>query len=129
MSTTNLKKTEQLGMPIGTASGRLRKSIIFDLLKQLNKNYCFQCAAEIKHEDELSIEHKVPYLDSENPKDLFFNLDNIAFSHLTCNVGAARQTKSQNHNTAGYQRGCRCDVCVTAMKVAWNKGDIRRRNK
>lgn len=40
--------------------------------------------------DELSIEHKTPWLDSEDPKALFFDLNNIAFSHLSCNVSAAK---------------------------------------
>ena len=42
----------------------------------------------------LSIEHKIPWLDSDNPKELFFNLEkNIAFSHLSCNISAARQNR------------------------------------
>ena len=85
----NDKKANQLGMPLGTASNRLRKSIIFSLIKETNKNICFQCGKEIESEKELSIEHKVPYLDSKNPVELFFDLNNIAFSHLSCNCRAA----------------------------------------
>ena len=128
MKKNNSKKLEQLGMPIGTASGRLKKNIIFNLLKRLGENFCFQCSAEIESVDELSIEHKIPYLDSQDPRDLFFNLDNIAFSHLKCNCGAARQTKPQTHSTAGYKRGCRCDICVQATRDSWNRYDRKRRN-
>lgn len=92
MDNSNKKKNEQLGMPYGTACARLRKSVLFDLLKETGKNVCFQCGRIIESEEELSIEHKVPYLDSDDPKGLFFNLDNIAFSHLKCNVGAARRS-------------------------------------
>lgn len=114
----NKKKSEQLGMPIGTASNRLRKSVIFNLLKQLNQNFCFQCGAEIEFEKELSIEHKVPYLDSEDPKNLFFDLDNIAFSHLKCNVGAARQTMVGKHpSQRSYWNGCRCEGCKEIQKI------------
>lgn len=117
MKANNEKKAEQLGMPAGTASNRLRKKIIFQLLKESGKNFCFQCGAEIESEKELSIEHKKPWLDSGNPVDLFFDLDNIGFSHLSCNSGAARQTKERGHNIATYRRyGCRCDVCVAAKK-------------
>ena len=84
------KKNMQLGMPLGTASARLRKKILFSLLKENKKNICYQCGKPIESEDELSIEHKIPWLDSSNPKELFFSLDNIAFSHLVCNVKAAR---------------------------------------
>ena len=86
------KKSKQLGMPFGTASARLRKSILFDLLKRLSINICHQCGKEITSERELSIEHKEPWLDSENPRKLFFSLENIAFSHLSCNCAARRET-------------------------------------
>lgn len=37
--------------------------------------------------DDLSIEHKAPWLHRDSA--LFWDLDNIAFSHLACNVNAA----------------------------------------
>lgn len=87
---TNDKKAQQLGMPFGTASNKLRKMILFKLLGMLNLNACFRCHLPIALE-ELSIEHKVAWLDTTNPVDTFFDLDNIAFSHVTCNTGAARK--------------------------------------
>lgn len=116
----NDKKSAQLGMPHGTASGRLRKSIIFKLLKESVQNFCFQCGGEIESEKELSIEHKIPYLDSEDPKKLFFDLDNIAFSHLECNIGAARRKPQSHPSVKSYDRGCRCKECTTlaTQKVA-----------
>ena len=94
---SNEKKSKQLGMPLGTASAKLRKSILFQLLSESGKNICYQCGNIINSEDELSIEHKVPWLDSYNPKELFFSLENIAFSHLKCNIGAARHPVSIKH--------------------------------
>lgn len=41
MNKYNKKKSEQLGMPLGTASAKLRKSILFNLLKEAGKNICF----------------------------------------------------------------------------------------
>jgi hypothetical protein len=114
---TNDKKAIQLGMPIGTASNRLRKSIIFMLLKKLNLNFCFQCGGEIESEKELSIEHKIPWLDSENPIEKFFDLENIAFSHLDCNIGAARKTKCAHPSNRSYIYGCRCDECKEFQRV------------
>lgn len=107
----NEKKTDQLGMPIGTASNRLRKLIIFSLLKQTGKNFCFQCGAEIESEKQLSIEHKIPWLDSENPISLFFDLENIAFSHLSCNSSAARPRETKHPSFHNYRKGCRCEGC------------------
>ena len=101
-------------MPIGTASAKLRKSILFSILKKFSLNYCYQCSAEIAKEEELSIEHKIPYLDSENPVKLFFDLENIAFSHLKCNIGASRKMLPQTiHGTASSysKRKCRCRIC------------------
>lgn len=39
MDKYNKKKNEQLGMPLGTASAKLRKSILFSLLKDSGKKY------------------------------------------------------------------------------------------
>ena len=111
----NKKKTQQLGMPIGTASAILRKNIMFALIRQLDLDICFQCGERIEGADELSIEHKVPYLDSKNPKELFFSLDNIAFSHLTCNIGARRHKAPQHGRRNMYSKyGCRCKECRAA---------------
>ena len=86
MSTkANRKKTEQLGMSIGTASNRLRKEVMFNLLRRLNGNICYRCKREIKTAEEMSLEHKIPWLDSHDPIGLFFDLTNIAFSHSACN--------------------------------------------
>lgn len=87
----NQKKADQLGMPYGTANGRLRKSILWQYVVKCRDNFCHQCGAEILSESDLSIEHKIPWLDSDNPVEKFFNLDNIAYSHLSCNIGAARR--------------------------------------
>lgn len=69
-------------MPFGTACARLRKSILFHLLKQLGQNICYRCECAIDNIDELTIDHKIGWLD--NP-DLFWDLENIAFSHSLCN--------------------------------------------
>ena len=113
MNAKERKRHDQLGMPQGTASAILRKSILFSLLQQLELNTCFQCGFIIGSVDDLSIEHKVPWLDSENPKELYFSLDNIAFSHLKCNIGASRHTVIARHGTLHMymNKGCRCDEC------------------
>ena len=88
--TTNAQKASQLGMPPGTASSRLRKMVLFDVLKRHEENFCFQCGAEIETYEELSIEHKQPWLHMD--VSLFWDINNIAFSHQKCNFGAARNT-------------------------------------
>lgn len=110
MNKSNNKKSKQLGMPFGTANGRLRKKILFHLLQKSKENICFQCKNLIETEEELSIEHKKPWLDKNT--ELFWDINNIAFSHLSCNAGAAKQTKPRKHpSSRAYMRGCRCKEC------------------
>ena len=91
MEKCNQRKNEQLGMNAATAANKLRKLIMFKLLKDSNKNVCYRCGKTIDSVEELSIEHKIPWLHSDNPKELFFDIDNIAFSHLKCNLAASRK--------------------------------------
>lgn len=91
MTRSSIKRTQQLGMPYGTACGRLRKQLMFALLQRLDAAKCFRCGEEIESAATLSVEHKTPWLDSDDPSGLFFDLDNIAFSHLVCNSRAARR--------------------------------------
>lgn len=99
MSKCNIEKQRQLGMPQGTASAKLRKLILFNLLKEANKNICYQCGGSIETVEDLSIEHKIPWLHSDSPKKLFFDLNNIGFSHLRCNIKAARRTTELQKKT------------------------------
>src|SRR3954466_13344453 len=76
-------KAEELGMPFGTASNRLRKLLLFHYVKKAGHDICFKCSTPIETVEEFSIEHKQPWLYISS--DLFWDLDNIAFSHLKCN--------------------------------------------
>lgn len=92
MSKSLEKKKEQLGMHPSTASGKLLRDIIFESVVIKNKHTCYLCGGELTR-DTFSIEHKDPWLDSDDPSANFFDLDNIAYSHLSCNAGASRQPK------------------------------------
>lgn len=99
------KKNDQLGMNVGTASNRLVKDLLFSYVKGTP---CYHCGGKLGR-DNFSIEHKTPWLDSEDPLGLFFDLDNVTFSHLSCNSAAARKpTKkydsSQEQKKAGHKR-------------------------
>lgn len=117
-----IKKQKQLGIHPSTAAAILRKKILFKLIKDTENDICFQCNKKIENIDELSIEHKKPWLDSEKPLELFFDLENIAFSHLKCNIGAGRKTKLLKHPSfTSYKRGCRCKECTEQNKIAKRK--------
>lgn len=117
----NKEKSKQLGMNHGTASHRLRKDILFFLLQETGKDICFQCGKEITQVGELSIEHKIPWLHSKDPVGLFFDLDNIAFSHLSCNSAGARNGQKllgHGHPSTYRNLGCRCRECTDANTLA-----------
>lgn len=97
----NKLKATLLGMPHGTAAGRLRKMLLFKCVQELGKNICFRCGEVIEDERTLSIEHITSWQLSETPKETFFDLDNIAFSHLKCNVGAAPRPTSRCRSAIG----------------------------
>ncbi len=83
------KKQQQLGMNPSTASGRLTRDLLFKFASKAGE-VCFHCRQPLDRET-FSVEHKLPWLDSDDPKGRFFNLDNIAFSHQACNYKAARK--------------------------------------
>lgn len=89
-SNAKAKKSFQLGMNFATAAGRLRADLLFKFVA-LSGERCFRCNGELTREN-FSIEHKKPWLDADNPKDRFFDLENIAFSHHKCNAASARRT-------------------------------------
>lgn len=86
------KAAKQLGMNHSNAATILRKSIMFRLVQETGRDICYQCGKKIDNIKEFSIEHMQPWLDTENPVELFFDLDNIAFSHLICNIKNSRRT-------------------------------------
>lgn len=104
MSNSKLKKTAQLGVNISTASGVLRKQIMFHLAQKCGLDTCFKCGKKIADVDDFTIEHKIPWLDSEDPVKLFFDMDNIAFSHHACNVGTARRPGITGRKSEEYEK-------------------------
>ena len=83
------KKRLQLGMNPGTASHRLVKDLLYEYAVAREGAKCFHCGYHMTRED-FSIEHKEPWLDSDDPVGLYFDIENIAFSHKRCNYAAKR---------------------------------------
>ena len=69
------------------------RQILFDMVRKLQRDTCYQCDKPILTLEEFSIEHKTPWLHASNAAELYFDLDNIAFSHRSCNYGAARSAR------------------------------------
>lgn len=105
------KSALQLGMNRSTASNRLVKDLLYKFA--VEGTPCYRCGEELTRET-FSIEHKEVWLDSDDPVGTFFDLDNISFSHKSCNSAAGRKPPRQtSHGTSAmYHRGqCRCDEC------------------
>ncbi len=126
MKKYNVEKERQLGKPLGTAYHQLRKSILFHLVKELKKDKCFRCGKKIEDIKEFSIEHKIYWLHSKTPIQLFFDLDNIDFSHLKCNKEVQRKKYSQCGSYRSYQKGCRCELCTEANRLKMVKYRIKK---
>jgi hypothetical protein len=64
------------------------------------------------------MDHQEAWLD--NSSDLFWDLENIGFSHIGCNSRAAnrKSEKKVSHGThSGYSHGgCRCRICTEAHR-------------
>ena len=123
MKQSSDKVTNQLGMSIGTATHRLRKQVMFDLLSKLKQNTCIRCNAAIETADELSIDHKVPWRGKDT--QLFWNLDNIGFSHKRCNLP---------HNRSGSRKNTPdgmswCNQCKQMKELNMFSLDNKRWNK
>jgi len=91
-------RTEENAKSLGMTAGEFRKKhrsmkrrLYFSLIEKAGMNICFQCGKPMTYED-YSIEHKVPWLHADNALELFEDLDNLAFSHKSCNSKAARRS-------------------------------------
>lgn len=110
------KMASQLGMSHGAASSRLRKLLLFDFSKRLGLDVCVRCGVVIENLDEFSIEHVTPWLNSDDPVKLFFDLGNIRFSHLKCNMRENRGLYTSDDNPISWTR----DTCQRGHKLTPN---------
>lgn len=83
---------EQLGMSYGSARGRLDRIIMFEQAKRLGELNCYRCGKPIESVKDFTVDHKHPWLHMN--ADLFWSLENIAFSHHVCN--------SKHHRYMGH---------------------------
>lgn len=78
------KKKAKLGMSPSAARDRLTRQLLW---REIKDTPCYRCGEAMSLET-YSIEHVVPWLNSEAPIDVYFNLDNVSFSHSVCNKRA-----------------------------------------
>lgn len=78
-------KEKILGMNAGTANTRLVRMILFHILGKNGLDICYICNKKIKEYKNFTIEHKISW-ESKKDKDLYWDMDNISFSHKKCNI-------------------------------------------
>ena len=87
---------------------------------------CFHCKKKIESVSEFSIEHKKAWLDSDRPKEMFFDLNNISFSHKSCNFKMAKKpTKKIGPDGTSWCASCKNFLDIkefykTKNKSRWN---------
>lgn len=91
--------TDQLGISISTARNKLYKQVLFSLLKEIGKNICYRCGEPIETQDEFCLDHKVEWRYADDPKRLYFDYENISFSHQGCNSKERRNPRCTRSNT------------------------------
>lgn len=122
------ERTRQLGMNPSTASARLLKDIIYQYAVVDHDVKCHRCGEEMSREA-FSIEHKVPWLHSENPHELYFDLENISFSHLSCNVRSARKPSKKYHTDRERMDAHNLQRRVSREKISKEVLKAKRREK
>lgn len=72
-----------------TASHKLTRKIFFSLLYETGRDTCCRCNVTLT-EHTYSIDHMENWLDSQDPRGLFFDIKNIDFSCKKCNTSNNR---------------------------------------
>ena len=116
-------KSALLGENFSTASNKLKKSIMFDLIKRLELDNCYRCTLKIERIEELSVEHLEAWQRAENPVEAFYSLENIGFSHLNCNRQAAIPSAKKYKDKTEYSQA------KWARHYAKNKEEVLRKKR
>ncbi|CAM0016011.1 HNH endonuclease [Vibrio phage D239] len=83
------REKKDLGMAPSTARDRLMRKLVFSHI-QSRGILCYHCGEELQ-EDTFSIEHKVPWRGKEDAAELYFDLENVTYSHRKCNYTFTRK--------------------------------------
>ena len=112
------RKSKQYAESIGYnqiahASRVLMKDLVYHFYKKHGGGKCYRCGKKLKRDD-FTIDHIEPWRNKVNAKELFFNINNISFSHISCNT-LAKEPKPLKHGLdKTYRKGCRCNLCKKA---------------
>jgi hypothetical protein len=93
------KKSALLGESYDGACYKLRKMIMFKMAQLLKMDICVRCGKKIEDVDDFTTEHITLWAKTADPRKFFYDFNNIAFSHTSCNYardGSQRFYKCRN---------------------------------
>jgi len=128
----NDKDRLELGKSYAGAMRQLKTDLLYSLANRFGVMKCYHCGKHIGRE-EMSIEHKLPWR-GVSP-ELFWDLDNVGFSHLLCNIGTTRQNPRplpppQHGKLTTYNNHkCRCIECTAASSTYQRNRRAKRKAK
>lgn len=99
-SNCETRYAEQLGQPADKAQAILRRRVMLALIQKAGLDCCARCGARLVDPDDIALDHVVPWRNSQNPKKLFWDLDNVRFSHKHCNIEHSLRRKSKAEKRA-----------------------------
>ncbi len=96
-SPTATRYREQLGLSYPAASYRLIRKLLFSLLVESKRAICLRCKQPIDSVEDMTIDHMIPWRNKADAQELFYDIENIAFSHPRCNSSTLRERCRQGH--------------------------------
>ncbi len=99
MDTYNQRKSFQLGGNYQSLCQQLKRDLLYHYVKLANCHICHRCGAPIESSEDFSVDHIQAWMYKENARELFLDLENIAFSHKSCNYRSRRQNISRRTKT------------------------------
>jgi len=84
-------KSKLLGMSFHTARARLERDLLFKFATELG-HVCYRCQQPMPR-DNFSVDHMENWSTAESPIKAYFDLKNVAFSHIHCNAANTSKRK------------------------------------
>lgn len=113
-------------MSYGSANHTLTTGLLYHYAKLAGATKCYRCDKEIENAGEFSKDHKVDWLHSGKPIELFFDLTNVAFSHKKCNRnrGDHQVVRNKSGFKGVYQSNARHKIKPWYARVRHNGTNI-----
>lgn len=101
------KKANSKSKALGECIHRARRKIVNEIIRRYFQDkegeiYCHRCGEEVT--GEFHMDHIIPWINSPEPKLLYFDLNNIAPSHPGCNSAVSRSSLNLTHCEMAIRR-------------------------